>query len=436
MSPSAAIDRYLKRHAHAMSEAHDWPAPASDLSLVVVIPCLAESQSIGSVLDSLELGFARFEAVEVLLVVNQPEDAPAHVSEDNQATMAALASRTGSLHLHVLDRASPGMALDPQQAGVGLARRLGMDLALRRLVAAGRSGQACIACLDADSPVAPGYLDELLRVFASEDQPLAGVCAYRHPVDDPDPELAQAMVAYELWMRYFEQGLRLTASPFSYPTIGSCIVCSAHGYALADGMPPRQAGEDFHFFQKLIKLASDERPVLRLRAQVHPSARPSWRVPLFGTGRALLRCLEEGPDAYRLVEPPEAFFEIQPFFAALKEGFVAPEILRAAAGPRLAAFMEAERGWQRLESIRANQSSAERFARAAMHWFDGLRIVRYAHHLADELGRVPVMDALQRLAKQAGGPLLSGLESLPAPVGFPPELSLQREMLELLRSLD
>ncbi len=431
MEPPAAITRYLQRHALAPRADEALPAPGPGLRLCVVIPALAEGERLPAVLDSLERAASEPEAVEVIAVVNNPADAPAAVVADNAASLAALRARSGPLRIIALDRSSPGRAFTPGRAGVGLARRAGMDLALARLAAAGNPERAAIACLDADSPVEPGYVDTLLGAFDRSAQPLGGVCECRHPIPD-DPDRAGAILAYETWMRTFELGLRLAGSPFSYPTIGSCLVASATGYALADGMPTRQAGEDFYFAQKLIKLSAGRGLARLAGAVVEPAARLSDRVP-FGTGRAMLRCADEGADAYRRMEPAEAFGDLRRWFAAFGPGFADAGALERAAGSRLEAFLRAEGAFAALARIRANQPDADRFAFAAHCWFDGLKCVRYTHAVEAELGRQWAFDAL--------GAILEGLEltapfaDLRPPRPGDPELGLHRAWLDRLRTV-
>jgi hypothetical protein len=423
------IARYLRRHARPAAHWDALPPPAPGLKLCVVIPALAEAAELPAVLDALGRGSARWSETEVIAVVNNPAGADAAVVADNRATLRALGAPSVGPPVHALDRCTPGRALPPERAGVGPARRIGMDLALERLCVAGSVERAAIACLDADAPVAPGYLDALLAVFDSGDPPPGAVCACAHPIPD-DPDRAAAILAYETWMRYFELGLALAGSPFSYPTIGSCLVSSAAAYAQVGGMPERQAGEDFYFAQKLIKLAAG-RGLARLDgARVQPRARLSHRVP-FGTGRALLRCEAEGPEAYRRVEPPEAFFELRRWFAALPAGYCDPAALRRAAGGRLARFLDAERAWPALARIRANQPDAARFAFAAHCWFDGLKCVRFAHVVERELGRRWAFDALAALLAAAGR--RADFADLPRPTPPEPPLELLCAWLERLR---
>jgi hypothetical protein len=305
-----------------------------------------------------------------------------------------------------------------------------MDLALRRLAAIGAGPRAAIACLDADSPVEPGYVDAVLDVFDRSDAPLAGICNYAHPWPGDTP-LGAAMVAYELWLRYYEVGLRLAGSLFAFPTIGSCTVVSAEGYALADGMPLRQAAEDFHFLRKVAKV-SGYRPLARIsQACVHPLARVSDRV-LFGTGRAMQRCLEEGPGAYLYAEPAEVFFEVKALLTAAAESRD-PARLQSTVSPRLADFMEKENAWSVLEKLARNYPDQKRFTLAVQHWFDSLRIVRYANECCRQAGKVWIFDALTRVLDGLNQKRL--LTDLPRIHAGDHDLAPQRLWLEQMRRL-
>jgi hypothetical protein len=430
--PSAAVARYLERHAYSYPGADALPEPSPGLKLAVVIPSLAERGLLGAVLDNLEQGSMRLAEVEVLVLVNNPADPGADVLEDNLATLQEVHARPkGVVRVLAADYASPGRWLDPAQAGVGLARRLGMDLALRRLAQAGNLDRAAIACLDADSPAAPGYADAVLEVFDREDAPRAGFCSYAHP-KPADDRLAAAGIAYELWLRYFEAGLRAAGSLFAFPTVGSCTVVSAEGYALADGMPLRQAGEDFHFLRKLAKI-SRSRPLARIpNARVFPALRVSNRVP-FGTGRAMVRCLAEGLDGYRTVEPPEAFLEVKQFLNATDRTRDLKSVRAVLAEP-LAVFLEGERAWPVMEKLVRNYPDQEQFALAVQHWFDSLRIVRYANERSRQLGRVWISDALHTIFSALNqGHCLQDLPSLPAGDA---DLSRHETWLERLRTCE
>jgi len=304
-----------------------------------------------------------------------------------------------------------------------------MDLALRRLVKVGQLNRSAIACLDADSPVASGYIDSLLCVFDDLDPPIAGLCSYRHPYPE-DQTQAQAIVAYELWLRYVELGLIFSRSLCAFQTVGSCIVTSPEGYALADGMPRTKAGEDFYFLLKIAKVRGPESVFDIKDAIVQPSARVSSRVP-FGTGRAMLKCRDQGAGIYLHAEPLQAFRDLRKFFQATTECFENFDRLSENIVPRLARFIEGKNGWSVLDGLRKNSRDARHFTRAATEWFDSLQAVRYARQSKEDLKAVWIFESIREVLTELGrAELINGL-NMPDPAN--PDLGLQIEWLEKLR---
>jgi hypothetical protein len=428
---SSQIERYLTKQAILKSEENLY-SPALCLKLCVVIPALAEREHIGEVLDSLEKGSQRLDEAEVIVLINNPENAAAEVVAENQATMIDLQSRTsGGLNILAVDRASEGRAMDKKKAGVGLARRLGMDLALQRLHSTGNAPQAAIACLDAESPVAPGYIDAVLSTFAGASQPLGALCTYAHPLPE-DTALVEAIVSYELWLRYYEFGLHLCGSLFAYTPIGSSMVASAKGYAMADGMPLKAAGEDFYFWQKLVKVNGLTTLPKIQGAKVFPKVRVSDRVP-FGTGRAMQRCVQEQYTGYREVEPPEAFFALRTFLQALPDVFYNQEHGLEKLSQEMRSFLQEEGALDVFAKHRATYPSLDHFTLAIQQWFDGLRTIRYINEYSRKTKRVWILEAILQVLVGLGKESL--VADLPMTTSEHTDWNIMQQWLERLRQL-
>jgi hypothetical protein len=395
---SDPIAKYLQRFASKNREPHHWPEPNETLRLSVVIPAMCERHFLPTVLRSLGKGLLQPERVEVIVVVNEPCDAPPRVSENNQQTLAWLQSARWPFRVLVLDRATGDAAFPAVASGVGEARKLGMDAALARLSRANGQERTLIACLDADSPVSEGYVEALLESGSTHPW-VAAVCRYRHPVPG-DRGRAAAIVRYEAWCRYMEYGLSVAGSPYAYPTLGSCIVVTALGYAMVRGMSRRQAGEDFYMLQKLAKVSHF--PLGRLdTVTVYPSARASTRVP-FGTGPAIVDCLQNQGDRYGLVAPPEAFFELRHLFTSLGELFDEERCLKDLA-PSLRTFLDVRKAGEVLPRLRQHARDRAGFVRAFHGWFDALATIQYAKskgamHIADAVGVLAADQGLDRSA--------------------------------------
>lgn len=400
------IQRYLKRHAHALPESGTLKGPNPALRASVVIPVYNELAHLGEVIASLAAASERPEVFEVIVVVNNATDAPADIVAANRETAAYLNGIETDFALHIIDRYSPETAYDPEFAGVGLARREGADLALARLLSVGQAAGGILPCLDGDSPVAPGYIDQIIAEFDANPRMLGAVCRYRHPVPDGTDARAlrhgRAIMAYEAWMRVYEAEMLLLDSPYAFQSIGSCMVLSARGYAQADGMPMRQALSDFYILEKMVKTGG-RGAVCQLEAPlVYPSARPSERVPR-GTGPSVRMQIETGTSRFERIEPPQAFEALHELFGAVHAGFSQPDVLREAVkDPLLADYLARNNAWSIFEKLRNNSTQSAQFERQFHTWFDNLKIVKFANEYKREFGGVWVFDAARRVFEQWG----------------------------------
>ncbi|HDP35372.1 MAG TPA: hypothetical protein ENN29_09715 [Candidatus Hydrogenedentes bacterium] len=380
------ITDYLKKRAcHG-----GWPLAGETrgqpCSCAVVIPALAEHACLFDTLFALTASSsAAVASTQVIIVINnrKPPHAAADDIADNTRTLEALKQCAAQhvfapLRLAWADAASPGCEL-PEKEGVGLARKIGGDHALRLFAAAGKPG-APIVHLDADSPPAPGYLDAILAFYASGAQ-WGGYAAYQHPTDAATRQ-GRVMIAYEIYLRYHELSLQYAGSPYAYPALGSVMSSAARAYAAAGGMNRRCAGEDFYFMQQLVKTG-----VLRQipHALVYPSGRQSQRTP-FGTGRAVTAGNNDA-HVFASLFHPESYEVLRRWLALAAEAITLPggAVLDRAAGihPELVRLLE-KRGFTKAwERIAVNHPEPANRLRQFHVWFDGLRAIQLVHHLRD-----------------------------------------------------
>jgi cellulose synthase/poly-beta-1,6-N-acetylglucosamine synthase-like glycosyltransferase len=154
----------------------------------VVIPALAEYENLFDTLQSLAANppelLARFL---ILVVVNHREDALPGDKEDNYETLkqlAALDPELAPLQLAWVDAASPGLEMPAKAGGVGLARKIGLDLALTRLDFTAQS--PLLVSLDADTLVEPSYLPALVNHFRHSGCGGAVIPFCHRPGDSPE----------------------------------------------------------------------------------------------------------------------------------------------------------------------------------------------------------------------------------------------------------
>ena len=213
-------------------------APAPGLRACVVVPARDEEALVSACVRALaaQRGIAR-EDFELLLVLDRCTDA-------TEAHARAAAAEAPGLALHVMR--SP-------DAGVGAARALGMDLACRRLLAAGRP-DGLIACTDADSEADPDWLATQLAAVAAGAAAIGGraalspaeLAALPRAVRESREEEARDRLARARSQAH--PGARTEHWQFS----GASMGLTAETYARVGPLEPRAGLED-EGFERLLR---------------------------------------------------------------------------------------------------------------------------------------------------------------------------------------
>ena len=354
--------------------------PSSTFSGAVVIPSLAEAVNLPHTLESLSYNPADLlERFLVVIVVNQRADASDAETADNRETLRMLPlwrEQYPIPHLYWVDAATTGKELPPKQ-GVGLARKIGLDLALTLLDY--RYHKPLLVCLDADTVVQPDYLPAITRHFAISAAGGASI-PYRHR---PAHDLAgqSAIDRYELFLRIYVLGLERAGSPYAFHTVGSAMACTASAYVASGGMNCRRAGEDFYFLQQVFKTSGVEQLTGTV---VHPSPRSSHRVP-FGTGRAVGDMLADGEQRL-LFYQPVVFSIVGEWLAYISEQSDedALSLLKGAAeiSPVLRNFLEQAGFCASWNNLKRQNRDAAKLSSAFHGWFDAFRTMRLIHELS------------------------------------------------------
>lgn len=379
------------------------------IARVIVIPVLAESGHLFSTLKSLAGNpTAMLDDTLVICVINNRAEPHAAADQiaDNQKSLREIelflqgrgalelpSHKAKSLRLAFIDASSPGNELAPKM-GVGEARRIGLDRGLAVLCANDRPNGVMIS-LDADTTVEPNYLGAIADHFVANDTGGA-VVDYAHTVPE-DSEQREAILLYELFLRYHELGLRAAGSPYAFPTIGSTIVVRGYAYVAAGGMNRKQAGEDFYFIQQLVKTSS----VSRIdTTTVFPSARASDRVP-FGTGAGIGRHMA-GDQGLRTAYNPEAYRVLGKWLALVQDRLDADAgvLLEGAAAidSELEVFMIRQGLEEVWPKLRSNAPDLRGFESQVHRWFDGFKSLKLIHHLRDNgYPLMPIEEAVREL---------------------------------------
>lgn len=257
-----------------------------------MVPCLNEPEIIQT-LSSLWACDSPEFACEVIVVVNESETSSDGIKTANENTYRQLldwkqANDRNGMILHPIYARS----VNAKSAGAGMARKIGMDEAVRRFNDLGKPN-GIIVSLDADCLVSVNYLQQIGRTFTTNKHCFAATINFRHRVDElSDEKQRLGIQLYEDYLHYYKKALDFTGFPNSIYTIGSAFAVRVDAYVKQGGMNRRQAGEDFYFLNKLTNLGAITEII---EAFVYPSARVSDRVP-FGTGAAMNKWMNEEGD--------------------------------------------------------------------------------------------------------------------------------------------
>ena len=384
------FEKYLRSRA-TLSPWQLSGAAADDFRAAVVIPALAESQSLPQTLASLATNPAEFlQQTLIVVVINNRVEIAAEQFDENQQTLLWLQTQPfPNLNLTWVDASSAGLQL-PAKDGVGLARKLGFDLALSRL---DWDRSPLLISLDADTLVESNYLPAIFAHFKLSRCGGASLPFRHQPAANPAQE--QAIRRYELYLRSQLFGLQQAGSPYAYHSIGSAFACRAAAYVKAGGMNRRLAGEDFYFLQQLAKTSGVE---MLSGTVVQPSPRFSARVT-FGTGRAVQGQVEQGEELFGFTSVA-AFQVLQGWLRLVDREWAASAATLLAAAAALSPILvktlqglDFATNWQKLQQQHRRQAQ---FLSAFHCWFDGLRTRQLLARLDAEqtVARVELIEEL------------------------------------------
>ena len=380
-----AISSYLSKQAN-YPQLISEPADTA-LGIVVVIPCYNEP-AVTETLDSLAKCVAIDAKVEVLVVVNEGEDVEEFAHDQNQKSLNEL--RAWSNKNEVFDLFPLFVDKVPsKKAGVGYARKTGMDEAVRRL-AQSESTHQIILCLDADSTVTSNYLQTVYDYFVKHPKCPAASIHYEHPLDNIDPKVNQAILEYELHLRYYVLAQRWSGLDYAHQTVGSSMAVRAQAYAAQGGMNTRKAGEDFYFIHKFTHYAEFGNVN---NAMVIPSARVSDRVP-FGTGRAMQSLMTNSEPLSTYA--PQSFAAIAKLINQLPLLYEGEQEIKSS--EPMSFFLGNHNYKKKMEELRNNTADYPAFRKRFFRWFDAFLCMKFLHFSRDHYNpNIPIGDAAQWL---------------------------------------
>lgn len=405
---------YLQHHLY-FKQSFITPIPDNNLGIIVVIPCYNEVGLINA-LSSLKNCEQPLCKVEVITVFNSSESDTELVVETN-VKMLADAQQWNSIenkdwiNFHFIDVKN----LPDKDAGVGLARKIGMDEAVVRFEELNKDG--IITCFDADATCQSNYLVELEKHFSLYPKSPACSIHFEHPVEGNDfsNQNYEAIAAYELHLRYYKNALKFCGFPYAFHTIGSSMAVKSKAYQKQGGMNKRKAGEDFYFLQKMMVLGDFSELTTTI---IYPSPRISDRVP-FGTGRAMQNYLKQENPNY-LTYDFNSFLELKILVDSLDDLYdwschSEPVELSINLPKSIHFYLKTIDFAGNILKIRENSTSLNHFKKLFFNWFNAFKVLKFMHFARDNFNKdTDVFISSSKLLKQLNQPVNNGIDLLTA----------------------
>lgn len=361
-----------------------FSTPNSNLELVIVIPSFKEPHLLDS-LNALYTCDLPTCSTEVIIVINCSENADTSIKQEtiicyNKAIeWVQTHNNNPLLQFHILLEND----LPKKHAGVGLARKIGMDEAVRRFELI-NNPEGVIVCFDADSLCEKNYLIALQQHFQKHPKTTACTLHFEHPLNGDENEwIYEGIINYELHLRYYVNILKYAGYPDAYQTIGSSMAARSKIYQKQGGMNKRKAGEDFYFLHKIIPLGN----FTELKTtKVIPSPRVSDRVP-FGTGKAIGDFMEQENRNNYYTYNIQSFLDLKIFLDQVQSYYTYNQEdtkrLLSSLPESIKNYLIELKFEENLPQIQRQSKTLVTFVNRFFLWFNGLVILKYVHYTRD-----------------------------------------------------
>ncbi len=363
--------QYLERYAEIEARDHFKVQLADSFQHCLVIPAYRESPALASQFDQL---LSQHRDLLLILVLNRPDgETDPTVNDGLRLALEKIANRA---QLLVLERD----AALPRGEGVGLARKIGADVACA-LMHTRQLREGWIHCSDADAD-ADADAGLPTNYFAAADTVAdttsMGVIA--HPFEHQlSGSTATAMTLYELRLHDHVLALAEAGSPYAFHTLGSCISIQRSVYEQVRGFPRRSGGEDFYLLNKAAKLTDIARPT---SPAINLESRLSDRVP-FGTGPALLKLHDsDDPLDVPLFYHRQSYVALAQLLSAIEHRRPLHKAL--ATHPSTMEVLDGLGIDVALAHCDQHSSDQATYLRHFHQWFDGFKTLKFMHGLRDQ----------------------------------------------------
>lgn len=368
---------FASKYLSKLQNRYSLPLFSTTADITVIIPCYNEP-SILDVINSIWQCDIEGLKAEIIVVVNESELSTTDICQQNDTTIDELnlfakENNSDKLRLQVVE----ARALPKKWAGVGLARKIGMDTAVSQYHQ-WEKPNGILVSLDADCRVEANYLQAIFSHFKKNEKCNAATIHFEHPLPE-DKNLRRGIVLYELYMRYYKHALTLGGLPNSIYTIGSAFAVRADAYVKQGGMSRNKAGEDFYFLQKQVQLNFVDNIN---STTVYPAARLSERVP-FGTGPILQKWSNNNADL-EMAYPLQSFMDLKHWLqkssALYSMSKYELEQFIGSLSENVSRFLEDNKWVETIAELRSNCSSTDIFHKRFFHLFNAFQVLKFLNY--------------------------------------------------------
>tara|TARA_B110000438_G_scaffold303144_1_gene363359 strand:+ start:508 stop:1644 length:1137 start_codon:yes stop_codon:yes gene_type:complete len=336
----------------------------------IIIPAYNEESYINDTLKSISCQDSNLlNTTLIVIVINNADNTKLKIKNNNQRTFHSLMKKNYNFEMILLDCYSSHFAFPNKVAGVGLARKVGMDFCISY------SHYSSLFCsLDADTIIHKKYLKIISKEYVKYNFFTATV-NFLHQKNN-DYEIQNAIIEYELLIKDIANNLYNIGSRYGFVSMGSTIICTMEAYISIGGIPPKKATEDFYFLQKLAKY----KYIHKIKeVLVYPSSRAEERVYL-GTGFRMSN-IKKKIDFSDLYVNPKAYVELENLYNIIKIQWnhKSVEIISSLAknNSKLYQYLKNNNFVNIINKMQKNAKNQNHLLNQFHGWFDNLKIYKF-----------------------------------------------------------
>ena len=312
------------------------------------------------------------KSIVSIIINNSSCEVSKDIINNNYDTYKKLINSNYNFEFIAIDAFSKNNAIDNKKAGVGIARKISIDIILKYM-----NLDTVICFLDADTQIPENYLYQINK--SQLEHNWASAVVDFHHLDD-EVKTRELIYKYESFLKDTARSLKKAGSPYSFVPLGCTMLSRLDAYIGVGGMNVRKAAEDFYFLQEL-KKCYDVHYIDNI--QVRPSARHINRSYL-GTSKRMFDALNHNLNIKDLYFSKEKYKIIEIFLRLIlnSKDLNADLILSKtkAINQKMYLFLKKHRFESVWPSIQSSKSYNQ-FENQFHKWFDFLKTIKLLKYI-------------------------------------------------------